>query len=157
MARVGTGISLLLTIAMLTLISAPVVGDEVRHVQNGAVPRDGVQTVELEELWRVGNDENGMFFGRVPRVDNDRQGNIYILDSQLCQVYVYSPVGELLRTLFREGDGPGEVRGPRDMLLMPDGGVGLVHEELGMVKFVDAGGDPAGSFRLGGHEGETTL
>ena len=153
MSQAGSSISALLIIAILTLIAAPVVGDGVRHVHNGAMPRDGVQTVVLEELWRVGGDGDSMFFGRVPRVDTDRQGNIYILDAQLCQVHIYSPAGDLLRTVFREGDGPGEVRGPRDMLLMPDGGVGLVLESLGIVKFVDADGDPAGSLRLGGAEG----
>jgi hypothetical protein len=140
-------------ILVLMLTANPVVGDNVRHVHNGAIPRDGVETVILEELWRVGNDADDVFFGRVPRVDTDRQGNVYILDAQLCQVHVYSPAGEPLRTLFREGDGPGEVRGPRDMLLMPDGGVGLVLESLGVVKFVDANGDPSGSLRLGGTDG----
>jgi hypothetical protein len=101
----------------------------------------------------VGNDEDGVFFGRVPRVDVDRRGNLHILDAQLCQVHVYSPAGEHLRTVFREGEGPGEALGPRDMLLMPDGSIGLVLESQGMVKFVDASGDPAGSLRLGGTEG----
>jgi hypothetical protein len=142
-----------LLIVIQILVTGPVFGSDVSHVHNGAMSRDGIQTVELRELWRVGNEEDGIFFGRVPRVDVDRAGNIHILDAQLCQVHVYSPGGELLRTLFREGEGPGEALGPRDMLLMPDGGVGLVLESQGMVKFVDASGDPAGSLRLGGTEG----
>jgi len=128
-------------------------GGEVPLVRNGATPRDGTQTVELEELWRVGDDAEGIFFGRVPRVDTDQWGNIYILDAQLCQVHIYSPAGDHLRTVFREGDGPGEARDARDMMVMPDGGVGLVLVDLGIVKFVDASGDPAGSFRFGGTDG----
>lgn len=137
----------------LALASGPVAGSDVRHVHNDSQPRDGLQTVVLEELWRVGGEEDGVFFGRVPRVETDKQGNIYILDAQLCQVSVYSPSGDLLRTMFREGEGPGEVLEPRDMILMPDGGVGLVLEKLGMVKFVDADGYPTRSLRLGAIEG----
>ncbi len=153
MMHVNRQILTSMLLVVLALAAGPVDGSDVRHVHNGTTPRDGLQTVVLEELWRVGDDEDDVFFGRVPRVETDKQGNIYILDTQLCQVSVYSPSGDLLRTLFREGEGPGEVLGPRDMFLMPDGGVGLVLEELGMVKFVDAGGDPAGSLRLGSIEG----
>jgi hypothetical protein len=141
---------ILLYLVFLMMGAGPAVGDDVRRIQNGAMPRDGVQTVVLEELWRAGGDGDDIFFGRVPRVETDHQGNIYILDSQLCQVHVYSPTGDLLRTVFHEGDGPGEARDARDMLLMPDGSVGLVLVDLGIVKFVDASGHPAGSFRLGG-------
>ncbi len=153
MPHARIGIPTLMYLLILMSGVSPAVGDEVRRIHNGATPSDGVQTVVLEELWRTGNEGDGMFFGRVPRVDTDLQGNIYILDSQLCQVHVYSPAGEHLRTVFREGDGPGEARDARDMMLMPDGGIGLVLVDLGIVKFVDASGDPAGSFRLGGTGG----
>ncbi|MBU8869960.1 MAG: hypothetical protein KOO60_03685 [Gemmatimonadales bacterium] len=153
MPHTRIGIPTLLYLAILMMGAGPAVGDDVRRIYNGATPRDGVQAMVLEELWRVGNEGDGIFFGRVPRVDTDHQGNIYILDSQLCQVHVYSPAGNLLRTVFREGDGPGEARDARDMLLMPDGGIGLVLVDMGIVKFVDGIGDPAGSLRLGGAEG----
>lgn len=138
---------------VVLLIAGRVFGAEVQRVCNGMQPSNGIQTVELKELWRVGHDEGDMFFGRVPRVDTDRQGNIYIFDSQLCKVHVYSPDGDLLRSVFGEGDGPGEVRDARDMLLMPDGRIGLMHAGLGFVTFVEANGDPAGSFRLGNNDG----
>ncbi len=32
--------------------------DGVPHVRNGAEPRDGVETVRLEELWRAGDNED---------------------------------------------------------------------------------------------------
>ena len=157
MSRPSVHTSILLLITFLVLNTVSVSGEDVRRVHNGAVPRDGTQTVILKELWRVGNDEDGMFFGRVPRVDTDAEGNIYILDAQPCQVHVFSPDGVLLRTVFREGDGPGEARDARDMFLMPDGGVGLVLVDMGFVKFVDADGEPAGSLRTGGAEGGSYL
>ncbi len=153
MTRTRIGISPLLLLVILMMGSGRAFGDEVRRIYNGAAPRDGVQIAVLEELWRVGGEGDEVFFGRVPRVDTDHQGNVYILDAQLCEVHVYSPAGDLLRTVFREGDGPGEARDARDMLLMPDGTIGLVLVDFGTIKFVDASGDPAGSLRLGGTEG----
>lgn len=126
---------------------------EVERVHNGAAPRDGRQTIRLKEAWRIGAEDEGLIFGRIPRVLTDPRGIIYIFDAQLCHVQVFSPDGRHLRTLFREGDGPAEVRGPRDMLLMPDGRVGLVLEGEGVVAFVHADGTPAGRFSLSGPEG----
>lgn len=56
----------------------------------------------------------------------DADGNVYLLDSQLCHVLVVAPDGSLLRTLSGEGDGPGEVRQPRDVVVLPDGSIGLM-------------------------------
>jgi hypothetical protein len=122
--------------------------DGVPHVRNGGQPRDGKVDLHLRELWRAGAEDDEVFFGLVPRVVTDDQGNVYVLDSQTCQVFVYSPEGELLRTLFRQGEGPGEVQRPRDMLLMGDGRVGLIQEFPGAISFVQNDGSPAGKFRL---------
>ncbi len=127
--------------------------DGVPHILNGTEPANGVQTIELRELWSVGGEaDEENFFGLITAVDADSEGNIYVLDGQLCQVSVYSPRGELIRTLFREGDGPGEVRQPRDMVLMPDGRIGLVQEFPGKIVFVDAEGNPAGELSPGSQD-----
>lgn len=127
--------------------------DGVPHVRNGAEPRDGRLTVELRELWRVGGEDDDTLFGLIPRVCTDEESNVYVLDSQLCQVSVYDRDGELVRTIFREGEGPGEVREPRDMLLLADGRVGLIQEFPGVVVMVDPEGLPAGRMSIGGTDG----
>ena len=48
----------------------------------------------------------------VTSVQQDPAGNTYVMDAQLSQVHLYDRQGRHLRTLFGEGDGPGEVRGP---------------------------------------------
>ena len=143
----------LTTVFVAIVLLLPVTTDAVQHVSNGTEPRDGKQQVTLRELWRVGGEDEDSFFGLVPRVETDREGNVYILDSQVCKVAVYSPDGRFLRDLFREGEGPGEVRAPRDMLVMGDGRVGLIQEFPGAISFVDAKGDPAGRITVGGAEG----
>jgi hypothetical protein len=50
----------------------------------------------------------------------DARGNLYVLDLFLAQILVLSPSGELLRTIGREGSGPGEYIRPRAFALGGD-------------------------------------
>ena len=124
--------------------------DGVSYIRNGSEPRDGIVHLHLQEQWRHGGEDDDTFFGMVTRVREDEAGNLYVMDAQLSRVQVFSPTGKLLRTLFGEGDGPGEVRGPRDMVLMADGRVGVVQEVPGKMIFVDRQGNPAGELNIGG-------
>jgi len=116
--------------------------DGVPHIHNEARPAGGCETVRLEELWRVGGPDDDVFFGLITQVRADEAGDIYLLDSQLCEVAVYSPAGERRRTLFREGEGPGEVTRPRDLALLGDGSVGVVREFPGLMIRVDRENTP---------------
>jgi len=73
----------------------------------------------------VGGDDEGILFGQISEVVAGPDGNVYILDSQLCHVQVYAPDGSHVGTLSREGEGPGEIRVPRDLVFMNDGTVGI--------------------------------
>lgn len=88
-------------------------------------PAEGVVTLTLEELWRVGGEDGEVLFGRITDVDRSSDGEVYVLDNQLCQLEVFGPDGAHLRTLSRQGDGPGEVRQPTACVLLPDGMVGI--------------------------------
>jgi hypothetical protein len=123
---------------------------EVPRVANPATPRDGSVDIQLEETWRAGGPDDDVIFGMITQVRQDGDGNLYVMDAQLSRVHVYSPTGEHRRTLFGEGEGPGEIRGPRDFVLLDDGRVGAVQEMPGKLVFVDRGGDPAGALEIGG-------
>lgn len=125
--------------------------DGVPHVKNGKTPTEGVQALGMNELWRVGGmDDEEVLFGLIPKVCTDGNGLVYVLDSQLNQVLVFSPDGEFSHTLFREGEGPGEVRQPQDMFVLGDGRVGANQGFPGTTIFVDGNGLPAGRIRAGG-------
>lgn len=129
-----------------------IVEDGVLHIRNGPDPAGGLETLELEELWRVGGEDEEILFGRVIRAVVDEQGNIYLLDAQLNQVEVFSPEGEHMRTVSREGEGPGEIRDPADMLFLPDGDFGIVTRFPGKLTKLDPEGDPAGTVSLRGDD-----
>ena len=107
--------------SLLMVQAASSLAADVPRIENPAEPAQGTQKVELEELWRIGGaDDEENIFGVVNRALVDDDNNIYLLDAQLSQVSVYSPDGILLDVLGKEGDGPGEFRGPVDMCFLPD-------------------------------------
>jgi hypothetical protein len=54
--------------------------DGVLHVRNGETPRDGITTVQLQEVWRVGGEDDEHIFGVISDVLVDDAGNLYLLD-----------------------------------------------------------------------------
>jgi hypothetical protein len=51
----------------------------------------------------------------------DVRGRIYVLDAGNLRVQVFSEAGEYIRTIGREGEGPGEFRGPSSLVIDPSG------------------------------------
>ncbi|MBD3336126.1 MAG: hypothetical protein GF355_11485, partial [Candidatus Eisenbacteria bacterium] len=149
-------ISILLASALAFMALPAMAGEEetvdgVVHVKNGATPSEGVETIELEELWSIGGaDDEETVLGVVVQATVDEEGNVYLLDMQLAQVLVYSPEGEFLKTLSRQGEGPGEVQNPADMLFMPDGTLGLLQTFPGKLVKVNLDDTPAGEVIIGG-------
>ncbi|MCP4573488.1 MAG: hypothetical protein GY838_14115 [bacterium] len=145
----------LITIGCL-LVAAAAVAAPV--IENGDEPAHGRRVLQPQELWRIGGleDEENLL-GLVRRAVADREGNLYLLDTQLVQVLVYGPDGELLGTLGQEGDGPGEIRRPSDVVLLPDGTVGLVQGFPGRIVKVEKDGTPAGELHPGGDPTDGTM
>ncbi len=141
---------LLITTALPAFGGEEVMTDGVLHVVNGAEPANGRQTLQLEELWRVGGeDDEETVFGIITKVLIDDDNNIYLLDAQLSEISVFSPEGELINTLGREGDGPGEFRGPTDMCFLPDGTIGVLQAFPGKIIKLNLDNTSAGTWPLG--------
>lgn len=129
-------------------IAAPAITmvEGVPHVLNGAAPAGGVRTVDLQEQWRIGGDDEDVLLGIITRVLVDGANNVYLLDQQLSEVQVFTPGGDHLKTIGRQGDGPGEVNNPGDVVFMPDGSLGLVQIFPGKIVKLTMDGNPAGEF-----------
>jgi len=122
--------------------------DGALHVQNPAQPTLALETYELEELWRVGAEDDDLFFGLIVAVRIDEAGNILLLDETLSQVFVLSPTGELIATLSRPGEGPGETQSPNDLVLLPNGRIGIAHGTSGRLVTLDRDGNPTGDIHV---------
>jgi 6-bladed beta-propeller len=114
-------------------------------VANKAESKSGIVKASPREQWRLGGDDDELFFGTVARIHTGPDGNIYILDGQLSQIQVISPEGEHLRSLGSEGDGPGEVRRPNDFFISDDGTVNILNGFPGKVVKIAADGTPSGA------------
>jgi hypothetical protein len=136
----------LLALALLTcgfaLAETPVV----------ELPKDppATRTVDLQELWRLGGeDDEDVLLGVVARGVMDADGNTYLLDRQLSQVLVIGLDGQLVTTLGREGDGPGEMRRPMDLFLLEDGQVAVSQGFPGKIIILNPDDTPGGSISVG--------
>jgi hypothetical protein len=97
------------------------------HTQVLAQGSTDTREIVLEQQWEVGTDaDSEVIFGVISGLDVDASGNVYVVDRQLTIVSKFSPEGEYLGPLGREGDGPGEYRrigyifaiGPEEMAVM---------------------------------------
>jgi hypothetical protein len=120
--------------------------DGVPHMMNPSQPIETPVSLKLEELWRVSGDESEDFlFGVLIQIASDDQGNIYVLDSQLHQVMVFTSKGEYIRSIGRQGEGPGEFNRPSDLFLTPDDHVAVMQGMPGKIVLLTTEGEPAGN------------
>ncbi len=94
---------------VLTLIFSNTYAAEVPVLENPMIP-PAQRTVVMEEVWRIGDNEDEDFlFGVIGQVLEDEQGFFYLLDTQQYELFKFSPEGEYLKTVSRNGEGPGEI------------------------------------------------
>ncbi len=123
--------------------------DGVTTVINPETPAMGELKQEMRELWRHGGDEDEeVFFGTIAEFLHDDEGNLYLLDGQLSEIQVFDPSGELLRTIGRQGEGPGEFQNGADMFWGPQGQIGVVQAWPGKIVMITPEGDPGMTFAL---------
>ncbi|MEZ4650978.1 MAG: 6-bladed beta-propeller [Candidatus Eisenbacteria bacterium] len=130
--------------------------DGVVHVMNPAQPMLPEVTLKPQELWRIGGDTDaeGEFFGVINQVTTDSDGNIYLLDLQLNEIKIFSPDGAYIRTIGREGEGPGEFRAPTGLFFVPSGEVGVLQAAPLKIVLLTKTGEPAGEYPTPKIEGD---
>ncbi len=144
---------LALPLIFVLAVSLPALGqsvqkDDVNQIMNPAKSKSKAETVELKELWRVGGEDDEVLFGVITDVIAGKDGNFYLLDAQLNEIQVYAPDGEHLRTIGREGEGPGEFRGAFNLLLLPNGNIGVFQAFPSKIVGLTPEGEPADAFTL---------
>ncbi|HUG40296.1 MAG TPA: 6-bladed beta-propeller [Longimicrobiales bacterium] len=93
----------------------------VRNPAQGLWDEDAGWSVR-EEL-RIGSalSEGPDLFGSVAGIAVDGRGRIHVLDRQAKELRTFAPDGRHVRTVGREGGGPGEFRDPIGLAAGPDG------------------------------------
>lgn len=81
----------------LLCFAAPALGADPPVLIDSDGPAQGVVTLQLEELWRAGGEGGEIIVGRISDVVRHANGEVYLLDNQLCRVELFGPTGEFLR------------------------------------------------------------
>ncbi|MFH0778056.1 MAG: hypothetical protein V2A71_05425 [Candidatus Eisenbacteria bacterium] len=102
----------------------------------------------MQEQWRLESEtpDGNLVFGAIDDVEQDSEGNFYLLDYMLTTVHVVSPLGAHVRSLGREGTGPGEFSSVEDCFLTLDRRLGVVEYNRQRINFLALDGTPAGEW-----------
>lgn len=102
---------------------AAAVGTVLAAVSSQAQTQDRPLTPDFPEVYRVGGlaAEDWAQFTSPGAMGFDGSGNLYVLDEAAFQVIVLDRSGELVRTVGRRGEGPGEFQRPGDLVVWRDG------------------------------------
>lgn len=97
----------------------------------------------LEEDLRLGSVESSgpEQFGEVTDLAVDAFGRIWVAEGQAQEIRVFGPDGSWVRTVGREGQGPGEFVGPDAVRWGPDGRLWVVDQGNARVSVFDTAGN----------------
>lgn len=113
------------------------------HVRNPSVGMwgddDGWSVVEEMRLGSIDSAGPEMF-GEIRGLQMDGLGRIYVLDSQAKEVRVFDAEGRHVRTIGREGGGPGELGEPAALLWGPDDHLWVVDQRNSRFSVFDTAG-----------------
>lgn len=114
---------------------------------------DEVVTWTLEEDLRI-DEEEDYFLGSVADVAVRSDGAVLVLDREEYHIKLISSEGKLLQTIGRQGEGPGEFQGPRQLLLARNDSLYVLDGARSLYVFAPTSYTPARTVQLsGGPEG----
>ena len=110
-----------MVLACAGLIAWALTGGEARA-------QDRPLSADFEEVYRAGglSAPEWAQFVNPTRMGFDAAGNLHVLDDEASRVVVVDSDGALVRTVGREGEGPGEFQSPAAIVVWRDGRFGVV-------------------------------
>jgi 6-bladed beta-propeller len=135
-------------VILLSLLSIP---NLARASEKSQYPklRNVILATNLD--WSV-RDGDEFLLGTVVDVSFGRDGTLFLLDSQLSDLKVFSSDGAYLRSIGRPGEAPGEFRRGVSIAVLSDGSVAVVQSSPARIVNLSADGRPLDDlhFEIGG-------
>ena len=96
-----------------------------------------------EALWTVGalDGEDWEVFGSVTDLAFNESGDLFVLDRQAAHVVVFDRMGAYLRTISRQGEGPGELTEPGSIAILADGRLAVFDRSRRGIQFFTQEGE----------------
>jgi hypothetical protein len=142
---------LILIMASVVIAGQETVKNGVVYIVNNDVPSQGIETLELRELWRIGGEDEEFIFRAIDKVLLAEDGDLYILDGMSGVIYVNSlDDGSLIRQINISGEGPGELSFANNMFLMEEDQIALLRPHPAKIVCIDYQGIPQPSVDLTG-------
>lgn len=133
--------------------SVDTLANGVVHVRNPATGmwKPGEEWTLVEEL-RIGTEdgEAAKMFGAIGAVEVDPAGRIYVLELQATEIRVFDAAGNHVRTMGRQGAGPGELNQPVGLQWDRQGRLWTVDQANARFSVFDTTGAFVTSHRKGG-------
>lgn len=108
-------------------------------------------TLMADTVWEIpGEAEQYLLGGLLVDAGWDRHGNLCFVDYKNCDLKLFSADGRYLRTLGRQGEGPGEVTDARLLVTHDDGRLGLLQKFPPRVVWLQPDGSPGGQMVIEG-------
>lgn len=131
--------------------------DGITYVHNGKFP---VEDIELEQDLIIGgkdSDNEEDFLANPVSVKEDKNGNIYIVDSGNHNIKKYSNKGEYLKTIGEEGKAPGYFINPTDIAFFPNNDILI--SDVGNYRFqiLDEDGNYLSTFKVDEQPGSIVI
>ena len=118
--------------------------DGVRTVHNKKPQWGNSPKIQLEKIRTMGDldtlDEHVAFYMPLDMA-LDKEGNLYVLDTGNHRIQKFSPEGEYLATIGRQGQGPGEFHFPTSLDIDGDGNLIVCAPYSKKIQFIDPSGE----------------
>ncbi len=126
--------------------------DGVKTVTNPEYPRDGRFVAKLTEEMSCGEEggPEAAILNKPIELKVDDQGRSYVMDWGDVNIKVYDDQGRFLRTISRQGQGPGEFGTPARFDLLSGGRIGLLDGGQHRVTILTTQGEYVSSFPVEG-------
>jgi hypothetical protein len=114
-------IALILPVMALTACG----GEETAASGGADADTTSLQLVLMDSIG-VELGDSGYVFGSIEGLGFSQDGNIVVLDRVSADIRIFSPEGQILRTIGGRGSGPGEMHNPLGLFIFPDGRLGAL-------------------------------
>ena len=94
--------------------------------------------ITIEKIFELG--KGYLLFSSIDSVDEDTDGNFFVLDRKAFKIHKFSPQGELLLSFGSQGQGPGEFQAPHQISVLENGSL-AVSEDMAFVSLFDNEGN----------------